>query len=88
MMAVGTRGAIVARLLSHGWSPERPAAIVCGASTPDAWTWTGTLGAVESANPPAGIPGVLVIGEVVQVRDALLSAANRGEADEVKYGRQ
>ena len=88
MMAVGARGAIAARLLEHGWSSECPAAIVCGASTPDAWTWTGTLGAVEDAHPPAGIPGVLVIGEVVQIRDGLLSAANDGEADEVKYGRQ
>jgi uroporphyrin-III C-methyltransferase/precorrin-2 dehydrogenase/sirohydrochlorin ferrochelatase len=90
MMAVAGRGEIVSALVRHGWSPQRPAAIVCGASTSDAWTWTGTLGDLPHASPPAGIPGVLVVGDVVRVREAL-SAAVAGHddaADEVKYGRQ
>jgi hypothetical protein len=44
---------------------------------------------VAQAAPPAGLPGVLVVGEVIQVRDAL-SAATTGSGaatDEVKYGR-
>jgi hypothetical protein len=44
---------------------------------------------VESVAPPEGIAGVIVVGEVVQVRDALATvvSVDQGEADEVKYGR-
>jgi len=48
---------------------------------------------VESVAPPEGIPGVVVVGEVVQVRDALMSVRLKPDttydaaADEVKYGR-
>ena len=44
MMGLAGRDEIAARLIAHGWPPSTPAAIVCGASTPDAWTWTGTAG--------------------------------------------
>jgi uroporphyrin-III C-methyltransferase/precorrin-2 dehydrogenase/sirohydrochlorin ferrochelatase len=89
MMGLAGRAAIAAQLMSHGWAPDLPTAIVCGASTPDAWTWTGRLGQVERASPPEGVPGVLVVGEVIHVRDALSTASARQEAetDEVKYGR-
>jgi uroporphyrin-III C-methyltransferase / precorrin-2 dehydrogenase / sirohydrochlorin ferrochelatase len=96
MMGLGGRGELASRLIAHGWSAETRAAIVCGASTPDAWTWTGRLEELESVAPPEGVPGVVVVGEVVQVRDALEAAARVPEdghdaeavaADEVKYGR-
>ena len=89
MMGLAGRAAIAARLEAHGWSPELPAAIVCAAGTPDAWTWTGRLRDAAGATIPQGLPGVLVIGEVVGVREALLAASVRPEAatDEVKYGR-
>jgi len=55
-----------------------------------------TLDRMGEAEPPAGAAGVLVIGEVVSVREALTCAAN-GElwrqrartpgSNEVKYGR-
>ena len=94
-MGLMHRGELATQLIAHGWSPDTRAAIVCGASTADEWTWTGRLADVESVAPPEGIPGVVVVGEVVQVRDALESArcrlkpdtTRRGEADEVKYGR-
>jgi siroheme synthase len=70
----------VASLISHGWQGQTPAAIVCGASTPAAWTWTGTLRQLPSAVPPDGVPGVLVIGDVIRVRQA-----DQG-TDGVKYG--
>src|SRR5688572_33341622 len=88
--------------LFRSWSADTRAAIVCGASTANEWTWSGRLADVESVAPPEGIPGVVVVGEVVQVRDALAVSgfsrtggppegghyiASEGEADEVKYGR-
>jgi len=78
LMGVGARADLAGRLMAHGWAPETPAAIVCGASTPDAWTWTGRLDTMEKAEAPAGAAGVLVIGEVVQIRERL--ASSTGEA--------
>jgi hypothetical protein len=42
-----------------------------------------------TAKPPEGLAGLLVLGEVVNVRDALAAAAATasGDAEEVKYGR-
>jgi uroporphyrin-III C-methyltransferase/precorrin-2 dehydrogenase/sirohydrochlorin ferrochelatase len=89
MMGVAGREEIAGRLMAHGWAADTPAAIVCGASTPDAWTWTGRLSEVAAAEPPAGIAGVLVVGEVVRVRDAMAAASTPRAAgvNEVKYGR-
>ena len=82
LMGVGARAELASRLMAHGWSGETPAAIVCSASTPDAWTWTGALAGMGDAMPPAGAAGVLVIGEVVRVREALASVRSVGvEAD-------
>jgi siroheme synthase len=82
LMGVGARAELASRLMAHGWSGETPAAIVCSASTPDAWTWTGTLAGICDATPPAGAAGVLVIGEVVRVREALATVRGGGvEAD-------
>ena len=90
MMGLGSRAGLAGELISRGWGPDTPAAIVCGASTPSAWTWTGRLDAIGHVETPDGVPGLLVIGQVVQVRDAL-SAASAGTGadatDEVKYGR-
>jgi uroporphyrin-III C-methyltransferase / precorrin-2 dehydrogenase / sirohydrochlorin ferrochelatase len=74
MMGLAVRAQIATRLQAHGWAAESPAALVCGASTPDAWTWTGRLSDVTAATPPEGVPGVLVVGEVVSVRDAIMNA--------------
>jgi uroporphyrin-III C-methyltransferase / precorrin-2 dehydrogenase / sirohydrochlorin ferrochelatase len=89
MMAISARIELAAKLIAHGWAPGTPAAIVCAASTPDAWTWTGTLADMGTATPPPGLAGVLVIGEVVEVRHALSAAAARpsGARSEVTYGR-
>ena len=84
LMGVGARADLAATLLAHGWSAETPSAIVCSASTPDAWTWTGPLGQMGAATPPEGAPGVLVVGEVVRVRDVLAAHARsvRLQADQ------
>jgi siroheme synthase len=82
MMGLAARDAIVATLTSCGWATTTPAAIVCGASTPDEWIWTGTLEEMGAVPVPAGIAGVLVIGDVVDVREALAVSAR----PEVMYG--
>lgn len=89
MMAVAGRKDVAARLVAHGWALNTPAAIVCGASTSESWTWTGRIADLESAAPPEGVPGVLVVGDVVQIREALVAATAPPAAgmDEVKYGR-
>jgi siroheme synthase len=88
-MGLASRDAIAAQLMAHGWPAALPAAIVCGASTAAQWTWTGRLDGVGHAAPPADLPGVLVVGDVIQVRDALSAVVFRPEAatDEVMYGR-
>ena len=64
------------------------AAIVCGASTRDEWIWTGRLADLGSPAPPEGVAGVLVVGEVVSIGEALAAAnARPAAADEVRYGR-
>jgi uroporphyrin-III C-methyltransferase/precorrin-2 dehydrogenase/sirohydrochlorin ferrochelatase len=78
MMGLAHRGELATRLMAHGWPGETRAAIVCGASTADAWTWSGCLADVESVAPPEGIAGVVVVGEVVQVRDALAGCVGSG----------
>jgi uroporphyrin-III C-methyltransferase/precorrin-2 dehydrogenase/sirohydrochlorin ferrochelatase len=91
LMSVTARGDLASRLMAHGWSADTPAALVCAASTPDAWTWTGPLAQIGSAAPPAGLAGVLVVGEVVRLRDVLSqsrpSTAPGESGNEVSYGR-
>jgi len=88
LMGVGARADLASRLMAHGWSADTPAAIVCGASTPDAWTWTGALAQLGAAAPPDGLAGVLVVGEVVRVREVLVTASRPEQAGkEVSYGR-
>jgi uroporphyrin-III C-methyltransferase len=81
MMGLAGRDEILASLTAHGWQGQTPAAIVCGASTPAAWTWTGRLSEIAAVSPPAGVPGVLIIGEVIRVRDSLGALRAPLEAD-------
>jgi siroheme synthase len=87
LMGVGAREDLASRLMAHGWSAETPAAIVCSASMPDAWTWTGPLGQMGASTPPDGAAGVLVVGEVVRVREVLTASRPATLVNEVSYGR-
>jgi uroporphyrin-III C-methyltransferase/precorrin-2 dehydrogenase/sirohydrochlorin ferrochelatase len=80
LMGVATRGAIASRLLARGWAPNTAAAILLGASTPEAVAWTGTLSHLgEAPLPEGGIPGTIVIGSVVEI-GAAIGASLRPEA--------
>jgi uroporphyrin-III C-methyltransferase / precorrin-2 dehydrogenase / sirohydrochlorin ferrochelatase len=88
MMGLASRDEIARRFINQGWPPATRAAIVCGAFTREEWTWTGTLAELGATAPPDGVAGVLVIGEVVSIGEALAAANVRpAAADEVKYGR-
>jgi uroporphyrin-III C-methyltransferase/precorrin-2 dehydrogenase/sirohydrochlorin ferrochelatase len=85
LMGLAAAGEISALLIARGWSGTTPAAIVRGASTADAETWSGTL-----ANLAAGVeesdgdrPGTIVIGEVVRV-GALLAAVDAADEDDAQ----
>jgi uroporphyrin-III C-methyltransferase/precorrin-2 dehydrogenase/sirohydrochlorin ferrochelatase len=65
MMGLRARGAIAAFLVSRGWSPSTPAAIVSSASQPEQSVFTGTLAELGAAEISVERPGVLVIGNVV-----------------------
>lgn len=73
LMGLGQRARIAATLVEFGWGAQTPAAVVLGAATAAAWSWTGTLetlATVELPPRPAGepaAPGLLVIGEVVSL---------------------
>jgi uroporphyrin-III C-methyltransferase/precorrin-2 dehydrogenase/sirohydrochlorin ferrochelatase len=83
LMGLGSRGELAEKLIARGWDPATPAAIVCGASMPDEWIWTGTVADLGANEPPAGIAGVVVVGNVVRVRERLVAA----EEQKVMYGR-
>jgi uroporphyrin-III C-methyltransferase/precorrin-2 dehydrogenase/sirohydrochlorin ferrochelatase len=75
MMALGNRSTVREHLIATGWRADTPAAIVCGAATSEAATWTGVLAELDQADIPEGPPGVLVIGEVVRLREAIAADA-------------
>ncbi len=82
MMAMGSRGPLIQRLLDRGWRSEMPAAIVVGASTPQMWTWRGTLGAMSVVVVPADsdeAPGTIVVGDVAGLQIEAIETADRLE---------
>jgi uroporphyrin-III C-methyltransferase/precorrin-2 dehydrogenase/sirohydrochlorin ferrochelatase len=79
LMGLGNRSRIAAALLARGWAGRTPCAVLLAASTPHAFTWTGTLDKLGQAELPealSGAPGTLVVGEVVAM------AARLGAAEE------
>ena len=77
MMALGTRAAIATFLRGVGWPGDLPAALVVGATTTRAWSWTGKLGDLGEVVVPEGrqdLPGLLVLGHVVTLADTVSRA--------------
>jgi uroporphyrin-III C-methyltransferase/precorrin-2 dehydrogenase/sirohydrochlorin ferrochelatase len=71
LMGVRTRRAIAEHLVGRGWNAKTPAAIIHGASQPEAVTWTGALEALGDAAFETELPAVIVIGDVVAMRSQL-----------------
>lgn len=73
LMGVGHIDAIARLLISRGWNPLTPAAVLFGASTPQSSVWTTTLAELQQGLGVADQrdPGTVVIGDVVRLRAAL-----------------
>ena len=89
MMGLASRDEIAREFIDHGWPPDTPAAIVCGASTREEWVWTGTLAELGSPAPArwgGRCPGRL--GKSCQSGKHWPRRTQvRAAADEVRYGR-
>jgi uroporphyrin-III C-methyltransferase / precorrin-2 dehydrogenase / sirohydrochlorin ferrochelatase len=74
LMGLRTRGQIAARLLDRGWSLSTPAAIVLGASHDGSTRWLGTLGSLAGAEVDTELPGIIVLGAVVELASTIANA--------------
>lgn len=73
LMGLRTRSEIAARLLARGWAPATPTAIVLGASQPGSTRWLGTLETLAAAAIDGELPGVIVVGAVVELATSVTS---------------
>jgi uroporphyrin-III C-methyltransferase / precorrin-2 dehydrogenase / sirohydrochlorin ferrochelatase len=71
LMGIATRGAIAQRLIARGWPASTPVAIIFGAAQPGGFTWTGELATLGDATFETPLPGVLVIGAVVELAERI-----------------
>jgi uroporphyrin-III C-methyltransferase/precorrin-2 dehydrogenase/sirohydrochlorin ferrochelatase len=73
LMGVARLPTIAAHLLRHGRPPDTPAAVIEKGTLPGERVVTGTLATIseEAARAEIGSPAILVIGEVVRVREGL-----------------
>ncbi|WNS45365.1 uroporphyrinogen-III C-methyltransferase [Paenibacillus sp. MMS20-IR301] len=74
-MGVSGLGEICGQLLKYGKDPQTPAALIENGTTVRERTVTGTLGTIDKLAAAMKIsnPALIVIGEVVKVREELLS---------------
>lgn len=73
LMGVKNVGHIAEMLMRHGRDPATPVAMIRWGTTPEQRTLTGTLAdiAAEAARAAWRPPSVIVVGEVVRLRDRL-----------------
>jgi uroporphyrinogen III methyltransferase/synthase len=73
LMGVGNLDKIASRLVAGGRSPETPAAVIRQGTTSSQWTIAGTLSNISRLAEEQGMkpPAVIVVGEVVGLRDTL-----------------
>jgi uroporphyrinogen III methyltransferase/synthase len=77
LMGSRQRQQIAAQLMAAGIPPERAAALIWGAGQAEQRVWVGTLAELqqgERVEPEAGerLPGLLIVGEVVRLRQEFL----------------
>jgi uroporphyrinogen III methyltransferase/synthase len=73
MMATASLGEIARQLMTHGLSGDTPVAVVQDGTRPTQRTITGTLHGIAeaAARMKVGSPAVVVVGEVVRLREEL-----------------
>jgi uroporphyrin-III C-methyltransferase / precorrin-2 dehydrogenase / sirohydrochlorin ferrochelatase len=79
MMGIANLSAIASLLIRRGWKPLTPAAVLFGAATDDADVWTVTLADLQRGIDLTDVtaPGTVVIGNVVDIRNAIATPAAR-----------
>jgi uroporphyrin-III C-methyltransferase/precorrin-2 dehydrogenase/sirohydrochlorin ferrochelatase len=77
LMAIARQRDIAAALLARGWQATTPAALLFAASGDGAETWSGTIAALARGDGLMDVerPGMLVVGDVVALRDRLTGEA-------------
>jgi siroheme synthase len=71
MMGTAHRAAVAHALIDAGWPASTSAAIVWNASLRDEAIWTGSLDTLSRPLAPGDVPGTIIVGDVVGLRDAL-----------------
>ena len=74
LMGMTNLGKIVEELTRYGRPPATPACIITWGTYPEQRVLTGTLGDIAEKKEQAGLkpPGIIVIGEVVRLRERIL----------------
>lgn len=95
MMGIESRAGLMSFLIGRGWRRNTPTAIVFGAASADAFSWTGTLAELAAAPVQAAgdAPGTIVIGEVVSLarvlgQESSLPASKAAGDTNLSIGRQ
>jgi siroheme synthase len=73
LMAIAHLDAVAAELVKRGRPAATPVAVICDGTMPTQQVLTSTLGTVAADAAAAGVqpPAVVVIGEVVRLRELL-----------------
>jgi len=80
LMGLHNLPAIVAKLTAYGRSPETPVALVRWGTTPEQQTVIGTLADIVEKSALLKAPVLIIVGDVVNLRDKLDWFANAIEA--------
>ena len=82
-MAVRNLDKIAGELMRGGLPATTPAAVVVAATTADEHVVVSTLGGVaaDAQEHALGTPSIVVIGEIVNVRDRLLGGGRPAESE-------
>lgn len=85
-MAMRNLGKIADELMRGGLPPATPAAIVIAATMIDERVEMSTLGrvATDSTTHVSGAPAIIVIGEIVAVREHLLGAIRSAQSEAIR----
>ncbi len=78
LMAVAHLDTVAAELVKRGRHAATPVAVISDGTTPDQHVLTSTLAEVAAEAAAAGVrpPAVVVVGDVVRLRDQLLAGGN------------
>lgn len=71
LMSVSVRQVIAERLIEHGRPSDEPVAFVERGTTSEQKVWVTTLQGVLDDPPPVATPAIMIVGEVVRLREQI-----------------